>query len=190
MMIRRGQFWRQVWPALAVLGALVLVELAMHRPPICPCGAVRLWHGTVQSPENSQQIADWYSFSHIIHGFLFFWAGYWLLPRLSVGARLTIAAAIEAVWEIAENSPVMIDRYREATISWGYSGDSILNSAMDLVFMMLGFALARRLGWQWTLALAIAFEVLTAITIRDGLLLNIVMLVHPLDAIRAWQAAG
>jgi len=177
----------------AAIGAIVLfaaIEFAWGRPPICPCGHIALWAGNPNSPENSQQLSDWYSLSHIIHGFLFYGLLWSILPgRLRLWA-LPLAVMIEGGWELLENSPIIIDRYRAATIAVGYSGDSILNSMSDIVMMMIGFAIARRLPVMGTVALAIGFELLALAVIRDNLTLNVVMLVHPVDAIRVWQAGG
>ena len=169
---------------------------AMGRPAICACGTVKLWHGVVQSSENSQHLADWYTFSHIIHG-LIFYAGAHLLWRrwnLFDGAptrwALPIAVAIEASWELLENSPMIIDRYRSVTASFGYSGDSIVNSLADIGWMGLGFWIAARLPWKASLALALGFELMTLAIIRDNLTLNVVMLVWPIEAIKVWQAGG
>jgi hypothetical protein len=169
------------------------ILMAMGRPAICECGTVKLWHGVVQSAENSQHLADWYTFSHIIHG-LIFYAGAHLLWRywnLFDGAptrwALPIAVALEASWELLENSPMIIDRYRSVTASFGYSGDSIVNSMADIGWMVLGFWAASRLPWKVTLALAIAFELMTLAIIRDNLTLNVLMLAWPIDAIKVWQ---
>jgi hypothetical protein len=181
---------RRYWyVALAIVGIMATVLLLMGRNPICPCGTVRFWVGEVNGPENSQQLADWYVPSHIIHGFLFYLAGWLLLgKRTEPGVRLILATCIEAVWEVVENSPMVIDRYREATIALGYTGDSVINSISDVGWMMLGFGLARRLPVWGTVALALVFELFTLVMIRDNLTLNVIMLLAPNDAIRAWQA--
>jgi hypothetical protein len=174
--------------ALATTCALIL--FAMQRPPICPCGTVELWHGTVQSSGNSQHIADWYSFSHVIHGFLFYSAAHLVLRGDARRWALPLAVTIEGAWELLENSPIIIDRYREATIAFGYSGDSILNSVADIGWMATGFWLAAKLPVRATAALAILFELTTLLLIRDNLTHNIQMLVWPVEAIKTWQAAG
>lgn len=174
--------------AVLVLAAAVL--LAMGRSAICPCGSVRLWWGVVQSDQNSQQLFDWYSFSHVIHGFLLYAAGRLLLRRWPWRARLVVAALLEAGWEILENSPLIIDRYRSVTMAFGYAGDSVLNSLSDITCMIVGFALARRLPAWVTIGLAIACELFTLWAIRDDLTLNVLMLIHPVDAIRVWQGGA
>ena len=171
----------------AVAGVAAIILLAMGRVPICTCGTVKLWHGVVHSAENSQHIADWYSFSHVIHGFLFFAATSWLLKRQPIGLRLVVATLIEAAWEILENTPMVIDRYREATMAFGYSGDSVLNSLSDIGMMVIGFLFALRVGWRIWVPIAVAFELFTLWAIRDNLTLNILMLVSPVEAIREWQ---
>lgn len=186
----RGEWTRVALVAVAVLALTAFIEARMGRLPLGPDGRFGLWEPDVWSRENSQRLLDAYSFSHFIHGILFF-AGLWLVARrLPLSARLLIALALEAGWEILENSPLIIDRYRAATIAVGYVGDSILNSCSDVVMMTLGFLFARRVAPRWSVATVVAMELLCLVCVRDNLTLNIVMLIHPFEAIKAWQAAG
>jgi Protein of unknown function (DUF2585) len=174
--------------ALAAVVATGLVLYAFGREPICKCGYVKFWHGVVMSSENSQHISDWYTFSHIIHGFIFFGI-LWLVGRnWPLGLRLLLAVLVEGAWEIFENSDFIINRYREATIALDYYGDSVINSVSDVLAMVLGFFIASRLPWKATLALAVAMELTVGYLIRDNLTLNVIMLLHPVEGIKAWQA--
>lgn len=178
--------WALVGVILVIAAAILLAE---GRAPICTCGYVDLWHPTLDAG-NSQHLADWYTPSHVIHGFLFYAAGALLLRQRPPGGRLLLAVAIEAAWEIAENSPAVIDRYRTATMALGYTGDSVINSVSDIAAMALGFALARRLPAMATVALGVGLELISLLAIRDNLTLNVLMLVWPIDAVRTWQAGA
>ena len=181
--------YRQHWVALAFVAAGMAAGLVgLGRNLICQCGYVKLWHGQVISSENSQHILDWYSPSHVLHGLVFYMALHLLLPRMNIGWRLVLAAAIEAAWEIIENTSWIIDKYREDTIALDYYGDSVLNSVSDMTMMVAGFMIASRAPVWLSVCLFIAAELLVGLIIRDGLLLNIIMLLYPLDWVRQWQA--
>lgn len=185
---RQRSTWIWLIACLGVVAIQIATQHLMGRLWICECGYVKLWEGVVNSSGNSQHISDWYTPSHVIHGFLFYGLGYLLLRGKPLSARLLLATVIESTWEIAENTPMVINRYRSATISLDYFGDSILNSTMDTLAMVIGFLLAWRLPIWVTITIAIALELFTGWLIRDNLTLNVLMLVWPLDAVKAWQA--
>ena len=181
--------------ALAICAAIMMlaaaVLAAMGHPVICTCGYVKLWHASRTDSETSQHLTDWYTYSHILHGILLYWLISLLAQgRLSVAARLVIATLMEAGWEVFENTPFIINRYRSVTISRDYFGDSIINSMTDIAAMIAGFLLAARLPAWVTVALLIGVEVALLALIRDNLTLNVIMLIHPSDWLRAWQAGG
>lgn len=171
----------------AFVAATATILYTMGQPLICKCGYVKLWHGVVVSSENSQHLTDWYTPSHIIHGILFFGLFTLILRKASINVRLTLALILECAWEIVENTDMVINRYREATIALDYFGDSVINSGADILAMVVGFFLAARLPVWASVAIIIVFEATTTWLIRDGLALNILMLVWPIDAVKAWQ---
>lgn len=182
--------WGYAVGTVALFAALVAALVWQGHVPICECGYVKLWHGVPFSSENSQHLSDWYSFSHIIHGFAFYWILWLLFPKTPVWLRLFAAVSVEVAWEIFENTDFIINRYREATISLDYYGDSVINSAMDTLFALAGFLAAWRFPIALILALGIAMELFVGYAIRDNLTLNIIMLLHPFPFILDWQAGA
>jgi hypothetical protein len=174
--------------ALLIVAVAAAILLAMGRNPICTCGSIDLWVGARDSPKTSQMLADWYSLSHIVHGLLFF-ALLWLVARRwSIGTRFIAALLVESAWEVIENTPLVIDRYRETAAALGYSGDSVINSVSDILMMCVGFLAARKLPVWASLLLLIVLEIVPLFVIRDNLALNILNLIAPNAAIAAWQA--
>ncbi len=177
-------------PIAFVLGLMLgqaLMLRVMGRVWICSCGTVRLWVGDIWSSELSQQLFDWYTFSHIVHGILFYGLLNLLLPRTPVLTRLAIAVGIEATWEIAENSPWVIEAYRKQALAAGYTGDSILNSLSDTGSMVTGFAITRLLPWKAAVAVVLALEIGVGALVHDNLTLNVLSFIHRFPAIEAWQ---
>ena len=179
---------RAALAAILILIAAATILLAMGRNPICTCGTVELWVGQRDSPKTSQMLADWYSLSHIVHGLLFY-AALWLVARRwPVEWRFLVALLVESAWEVTENTPFVIDRYRETTAALGYTGDSVINSLSDILMMCVGFLAARKLPVWVAVALLIALEVVPLFVIRDNLALNVWNLLAPNPAVAAWQA--
>jgi len=174
--------------ALLILATAAAILLAMGRNPICTCGSIDLWVGARDSPKTSQMLADWYSLSHIVHGLLFY-ALLWLVARRwPVEWRFLVALLIESAWEVTENTPFVIDRYRATTAAVGYTGDSVVNSLSDILMMCVGFLAARKLPVRASIVLLIVLEVVPLFVIRDNLTLNIWTLLAPNAAVQAWQA--
>lgn len=181
---------RHIFFSVGLIVGTAIILLLMGREPICSCGTIKLWHGDAFSSESSQHIADWYTPSHMIHGMIFYFV-LWLVWRNgSVGNKALISIGLEAAWEIAENTNYVIQRYREVTISLDYFGDSVLNSVSDIFAMLLGFYLARKLPAAATVILVLVFEAVTMWVIRDGLALNVLMLLWPVEVVKTWQMGG
>lgn len=192
--MRMYNFYRRnkkaIFLILAIIAAQAATLLFLGRPGICECGYVKLWVSEVLSPEMSQHLTDWYTFSHVIHGFLFYFLFRWLFPRLTMWHHLAMAVGLEVAWEIAENTPWVIEAYREQALAQGYAGDSVINSVFDTLAMTLGFIFARRFPVWLTVSLAIVMEVAVAYYIRDNLTLNILNFIYPFDFIHRWQSGG
>lgn len=190
--LSRPPAWTRPLPWLAIL-AIVAATIGVLRGEgrrwWCACGNSNLWSRDAQNAHSSQHLFDPYSFTHVLHGMLLCAILAWAWPRLTESFTLCAAVFLEALWEILENSPFVIDRYRTATIALGYEGDSIVNSLGDILSCAVGYMLARHLGFRWSVVYLVATEVVLLWWIRDNLFLNILMLITPIDAIKTWQAA-
>jgi len=188
---RDGRRYRQnLWPWLAISLVVAAAVFGLHiegRRWWCSCGELRLWSQDAWGPHNSQHLFDPYSLTHILHGILYCGMLTWACPRLSFAQRLWIAVALAAIWEVFENSDFVILRYRTGTIALSYTGDTIVNSLGDILMCAIGFLLAWRLAFWRSLVLFVMMELVLLIWIRDSLLLNIIMLIHPIEAVKAWQ---
>ena len=183
LMLRRSGVAAYAMIAVAILVVQAAALLAMGQPPICTCGTVKLWHGVIASAENSQHVTDWYTVTHLIHGFIFYLLVWLLFPKAPAALRFALAVGIEAGWEVIENSPLIIERYRQSALAQGYAGDSVINSVSDTIAMAAGYLLARLLP-AWTIVLlAFGLELFLGVMIRDNLTLNIIQLVHPSAAL-------
>ena len=180
--------WRIACAVVLIFAVHAAALYYLGQPPICACGYVQLWHTVVTDAQNSQHLFDWYTLSHIVHGVLFYALFTLLFPRLPIGYRLLMSVALEASWEILENSPWVINRYREQALAQGYFGDSIINSLADGFAALAGFFVARKISVSFSIALIVFLELLALSAVRDNLTLNIIQLLHPFDAIGLWQA--
>jgi hypothetical protein len=180
-------------PYVSIIVILLATALILHQQGrlwICSCGRVLLWAGDIWSSDNSQHIFDPYSFTHILHGFLFAWILLALAAKVKDNWQLVITIILESLWEIFENSKFIIDRYREGTVSLGYTGDTVINSISDILLCGAGFYIARKLGWKKSLIVFVVIELILLFWIRDNLTLNILMLIHPIEGIKQWQAGN
>lgn len=175
-----------LWLHAVVAIALVVALRLEDRLWWCACGRWNLWSSDVWGPHNSQHLVDPYAFTHVLHGIGFWWILRLVAPRWSVWWQSLATAVLEAAWEVWENSPFIIERYRQ-TAAQGYLGDTVFNGVGDLLACVAGFWIAQRIGWRWSIALFVATEIVLALWIRDGLLLNVLMLIWPIEAIKAWQ---
>jgi hypothetical protein len=181
-----------LWLAVAV-GAIIIQALAlwaMGLPPICKCGAVDLWHGNPSGPETSQHLTDWYTYTHIVHGFAFYFLLWLIAPGLSFGPRLALAIGLESAWEIIENTPFIVERYRQSALARGYFGDSVVNSLFDSIAAAFGFVLAWLLVVWQSIVWIVTTELVLGYMIRDNLTLNMIQLIYPSELISRWQGGG
>jgi hypothetical protein len=183
----------EYWPVLGIVASFVATAILLRvegRLWICACGSLQVWSGQICSADNSQHFLDPYSFTHVLHGFLFFWLIAWVLPRLNGNWQLALAIAVEALWEVFENTNFIINRFRSQTAALGYTGDTVVNSFGDILCCLVGFIVARRLGLRRSLVVFAVLELVLIVWIKDSLLLEILMLVIPIEAIRNWQMCG
>jgi hypothetical protein len=180
--------WAPPVAIVMIVASQVLALAALGQPSWCECGYVKLWHGLVLSSENSQHLTDWYTFSHVIHGSGFYLLLWLVAPGMPFGMRLAIAFGLEAAWEVFENTPFVIDRYRQSALAQGYFGDSVINSVVDTLAAGVGMVLARTLPIWTTLALVVSLELFVGAMIQDNLILNIVQLIYPNDFVSRWQS--
>jgi hypothetical protein len=176
--------------AVAFVGLQVVALITMGHPTICTCGRIDIWHSNPSGPETSQHLTDWYTYTHVVHGFGFYFFLWLIAPRMPAVVRLVIAIGLEAGWEVIENTPFIMDRYRQSALARGYFGDSVVNSVVDTLAAVLGFILASILPVWFSVALVFAMELFAAYMIRDNLVLNLIQLIHPTEAISRWQSGG
>ncbi|MEK7499094.1 MAG: DUF2585 family protein [Patescibacteria group bacterium] len=182
-------FTKAFWLIVVIFAIQIATFFWLGQPGICECGFVKFWEGEIFSIGNSQHIADWYTFSHIIHGFLFYALARFLFPKRSTALWLVLAVLAEVSWEIFENTPMVINHYRQQALAVGYTGDSVLNSVCDVLWMMFGFAIAYKVPVKVSIAIVIALELFVLYSIRDNLTLNIINLIYPFEFISKWQSS-
>lgn len=170
-----------------VLSVTTLLLVLQGRIWWCSCGQLNAWAPDIWSSHNSQHWFDAYSYTHVLHGVVFCGLIAWLLPGVLPRWRLILALSVEAAWEVLENSQVIIQRYREATIGLGYEGDSIANSMADILCCGIGFVIARKLGFRLSALLFVLTELVLLVWVRDNLTLNVLMLTFPIEAVKTWQ---
>jgi hypothetical protein len=180
----------KLWLFAGLILLLVLTAIALRfegRLWMCACGTIKPWVGDTCSSDNSQHFLDPYAFTHVLHGVAFYWIISWLWPRMRSSRQILLAIALEAAWEIFENTNFVIERYRTATAALGYTGDTVVNSLGDIICCLVGFLIAQRLGFRRSLIAFIVFELILILWIKDSLLLEILMLISPIEAIKSWQ---
>jgi hypothetical protein len=173
-----------------VIALQAVILLTMGLPLICACGNIDFWHGNPSGPETSQHLTDWYTYTHVIHGFGFYLLLWLIMPKASFGLRLALAIGLEAGWEIVENTPFVMDRYRQSALARGYMGDSVINSVFDTLATIVGFVFARIAPLWASIAVVILIELILGYMIRDGLTLNVIQLIWPSETISTWQTGG
>lgn len=189
--------WRDRWNlaryapmSIGFIALQAVILLAMGLPLVCTCGHVDLWHGNPSGPETSQHLTDWYTWTHIVHGFGFYLLLWLVAPQSSVWLRLALAVGIEASWEVIENTPFVMERYRQSALARGYFGDSVVNSVFDTLAMIVGFVWARAAPLWSSILAVVAIELFLGYMIRDNFTLNVIQLIYPSEAISAWQSGG
>jgi len=169
---------------------MAIIEFSMGRLLICDCGYVSFWYNYANGPGNSQHLFDWYTFTHLIHGMFFYFILWFFFRKMPLEKRLILAVLLAGLFEVFENSPMMIERYRQTELALGYVGDSILNSVSDIFAMFVGFIIAKKSKIWITILIVLVIEISLGIIIRDGLILNVINLIYPTEFIGQWQSGA
>lgn len=186
----REKDYKPYFASVGITALMVVLLATQGRIWWCKYADYNPWVSDAWSTHTSQHLFDPYVFTHILHGVLFYWLASLIFPKMSFGWRFFIAILAESAWEVLENSSYIIEKYRENTASLDYFGDSIFNSVGDVLACAFGFWLAYKLKFWWSLAFFLIVEIILLLTIRDSLLLNILLLVYPIDAIKNWQTGS